>query len=108
MQPLDVGIYSFFTSKVKIAFNDWMASNPGETTTMYEIAELSFNAYFSSFTLKNINSSFKSTGLWPVNRLVISDEDFLLAFVTDRPNPVEIPKDVEGSFSKNGVVLDVN
>ena len=45
------------------------------------------------------NSSPESTGIWPVNRLVYSNDNFLPAFVIDGPNSVEIPEDVEINHS---------
>ncbi|KAJ8916934.1 hypothetical protein NQ315_013406 [Exocentrus adspersus] len=60
-------------------------SNPGKVITICHLARLSKFAYENAFTMKNITSSFKATGLWPVNSLIFSDEDFSAAEVTDQP-----------------------
>lgn len=89
MQPLDVGLYGPFKTFLKREFNCWMASNPGKTITIYNIAQLVNGAYMSAFTLKNITSAFVKTGLWPFSRSVFSEQDFLCSFVTDQPSPEE-------------------
>jgi len=43
--------------------------------------------YEIAFSTKNIKSSFKSTGIFPFNRAVYTDDDFVAAYVTDLPAP---------------------
>lgn len=87
MQPLDKAVYGPFKQKCKQTFNDYILSNPGTPITIYDIAKLTSEPYLQSFTPKNIISGFSSTGLWPINRLVFSDDDYHGAYATDRPNP---------------------
>lgn len=87
MQPLDVGVFSSFKIKCRTAINDWHLSNPGRTLSIYEIASLTKIAFMESFTAKNITSGFEKTGIWPFNRMIFSEDDFLSSFVTDRENP---------------------
>ena len=58
------------------AFTSWTTRN---------IGQLSDKAYSSAFTIKNITSSFKAPGIWPINRLAFSDDDFTPSTVTDFP-----------------------
>lgn len=100
LQPLDVGIYSPFKTKLAVAFNDWMLSHPGRTISIRNIAELANIAYLNSFTPSNIISAFKNTGIWPLNRLIFTDEDFAPSSVTDIPqenteSAVELEASVE-------------
>lgn len=87
MQPLDRGIYGPFKSRCKTAFNDFIISNPGKPIGIYDIAKLTGDPYLRSFTLKNIISSFSSTGLWPINFTILNDDDFMGSFATDRADP---------------------
>lgn len=36
------------------------------------------------FTMKNITSGFQKPGIWPVNKLAFSDEDFVAASATEK------------------------
>ncbi|KAJ8940790.1 hypothetical protein NQ314_010600 [Rhamnusium bicolor] len=84
LQPLDKAVYKFLKSSFNIACNDWMVMNPGKTITIYEIAGLLGIAYPKAFTPTNIINGFRSTGIWPLNRNIFSEEDFLSSSVTDR------------------------
>ena len=67
LQPLDVGVFGAFKRFYSLICNDWHLSNPGETITIYYVAELSGKAFAKSFTMENILSSFRRTGLFPLN-----------------------------------------
>ena len=85
LQPLDVGILGPFKSKLKIAENDWLLSNPGKTVTIHNLAALTNTAYIASFTPKNITTAFKAKGTWPLSRLVFTEEDFEASHVISAP-----------------------
>ena len=102
LQPLDVGVYGPFKSAIKIAFNDWMRSNPGKAITIYNVAELANKAFNKSFTSENITNSFKKSGIWPVNSMIFNDEDFGASFVTDQPEAVpQVDDPIIESISNN-------
>ncbi|KAJ8942921.1 hypothetical protein NQ314_009896 [Rhamnusium bicolor] len=101
LQPLDVGVYSSFKANCKTAFNNWMATNPGKQITIYDVPALSNIAFKNSFTIKNITSGFKKTGLWPINQLVFNDEDFLSCYVTDRPAATSNDQQTENEANNN-------
>lgn len=94
LQPLDVGVYAPFKARLAIAFNDWMLANPGQAISIRNIGYLANKAYEITFSIKNITHAFKKTGLWPINRLTFTDEDFAASSVTDRPLiPDEPPRE---------------
>ncbi|CAF4937022.1 unnamed protein product [Pieris macdunnoughi] len=101
LQPLDVGVFGPFKSKLKIAFNNWHMMNPGKALTIYNIPKLVKIAFFESFTLKNIISGFNSPGIWPLNELAFSDEDFA-------PTEVYRSGNVEYVPSTQNVVEDLS
>ena len=55
--------------------------------TIYDIAGLAKEAYNIAFSKKNMESVFKATGVFSLNRGIYTDEDFLTTKVTNRPNP---------------------
>lgn len=77
LQPLDVGVLGPFKTYCSVAFNDWMAAHPGKVITIREIAELTKIAFHSAFTQKNITKAFEKPGIWPLNRLAFTDDDFI-------------------------------
>lgn len=85
LQPLDKTVYKSLKSNYNIACNEWMISNPGRPISIYDIAGLFGRAYLKSFTPENISNGFKFTGIWPLNRHVFTQDDFLCSYVTDRP-----------------------
>lgn len=89
LQPLDVGVYGPLKSYYNGACDAWMNTNPGKTITIYEIAALSSEAMNRALTPSNILSAFKKTGIYPYNRSVFEDCDYLMSYVTDRPAEVE-------------------
>ena len=79
IKPLDKTIYGPFKTFYFRAMTDWLNNpgNKGKPVTIYEVAELAGRAYESAFTLKNIVSGFRTCGLFPLNRDIFQEEDFL-------------------------------
>ncbi|KAF2888339.1 hypothetical protein ILUMI_17834 [Ignelater luminosus] len=59
--------------------------HPGKQITTYNIASLASTAFINSFTPKNIISSFVKSGIYPINKLALSEEDSLCNYVSSRP-----------------------
>ena len=59
----------------------------GTPGTIYDIAGIAKEAYNIDFSKKNMESAFKATGVFPLNRDIYTDEDFLPAEVTSRLDP---------------------
>ncbi|KAK3784080.1 hypothetical protein RRG08_025271 [Elysia crispata] len=89
-QPLDRTVFG----PVKAAFNrfadSWVLQNVGKTITIYETALLSGKAWTKAAHPENIISGFKASGMWPFNREVFNNEDYLPSEITNRP--VQPPK----------------
>lgn len=78
LQPLDV----VFFGPLKKAYNRecdlYMKSHPTERITVYKIAELFNKAYTNVATIAKGISGFASTGIYPINCHIFSEEDFPL------------------------------
>ncbi|XP_063216845.1 uncharacterized protein LOC134527825 [Bacillus rossius redtenbacheri] len=83
IQPLDIAVFGPFKSRCKTAFNSWMASNPGKPITIYNIGYLSEKPFIESFSQNNICAGFEKSGIFPLNRDVFTDEDFMPSNVTE-------------------------
>lgn len=105
LQPLDVSIFGPFRGYYNRAIDSWLATNPGKTLTIYELAELSGQAYSLALTPKNIQCGFSKSGIYPYNKDVFTDDDFIAASVTDRPNPENEPNRCLISPEETTVIL---
>lgn len=61
-----------------------MDSHPGVPISIYNIPAIVKEALLLTATPKNILSGYKKTGIWPYNRNMFTDEDYLCSSVTDR------------------------
>lgn len=87
LQPLDCTVFGSFKLNYNKAVSDWMSVNPGKPVSIYEVAEMVGRAFPLAFTSKNILSGFAATGISPLNVDIFTDDDFLSAYSTDRPEP---------------------
>lgn len=71
-----------------------------EAVTIYEISEFVRTAFVKAMTPVNIINAFKKTGIFPFDRNLFTDDDFLPSSVTDRLCPdCEIRIDAENNLS---------
>ena len=87
LQPLDRTVYGPFKTFYKQAADSWMLQHPGQTLSIYDLTPLVATAWDRAATPANVKSGFKCTGICPYDRGTFSDDDFMAAFVTDRPDP---------------------
>lgn len=87
LQPLDRTVFGPFKKYFNDAADDWRKNNPGERLNIYHLPGLAAKALPLAATPNNIKNGFKCTGIYPFDRLVFSDEDYLPACVTDQPEP---------------------
>lgn len=85
LQPLDVSVYGPFKTFYNNAASGWMYTHLGIPISIYDIPSLVKESLPLAATPKNITSGFTKTGIWPFNRNVFTDEDYLCSEVTDRP-----------------------
>ena len=87
LQPCDKTFFSSLKSAYNTAADNWMVANPGQRITFFEIADLFGKAYSNSATLQKAVNGFASTGLWPLNPDIFTDEDFVASLVTEEEDP---------------------
>lgn len=86
-QPLDRTVFGPLKAYYNTACNEWMLMHPGQTITIYDIAELVGKAFPQAFTPLNIQKGFEVSGLYPFNENIFQEHEFLTSYVTDRPRP---------------------
>ena len=77
LQPLDVSAFGSFKRNYPGLCDAWLTSNPNKLISIYDVAEISGEAYARAFNIPKITSEFKATGIWPFNPLVFLDDKFL-------------------------------
>ncbi|XP_031337375.1 uncharacterized protein LOC116166537 [Photinus pyralis] len=102
LQPLDLSVFFPFKSHYNAAIESWLLRNPGRPITIYDIASCVGVAFEKSMTPGNITSGFKKAGIYPFDKHVFTDDDFLVSSVTDRVFPEE-PID---SYEVNDVEME--
>lgn len=85
LQPLDRGVYGPFKKYFNNAADHWMKNNPGKRMTIYDLPSIVKASLPLATTPSNILGGFSCTGIWPFNREIFQDSDFLPSTVTDRP-----------------------
>lgn len=103
LQPLDVGVFGPYKTRLSVVYNEWMLSNPGRPITISHLAELAGKVYFHSFTPMNIVNSFKKTGIWPIDSSVFSESDFLPSTVTDNDITAQTTPKKQKTPPHNGI-----
>ena len=84
LQLLDVAVYGPLKTHYNNACTSWLHTNAATPMTIFSVAQCFGEAYPLSCSPRNIMSGFRATGIWPFNRDVFNDADFLAANVTDR------------------------
>ncbi len=82
LQPLDKAVYSSFKTYYDEALNNFMMLNPGKTISIYDIPGCVSYAFDLAMNPTNIKSGFSATGIFPFNRNLFQQSDFLQAQVT--------------------------
>ena len=90
-QPLDRTVFGPLKAAFNAAADSWMLRNVGKPISIYQIAELGGGAYVKAATPSNILSGFQASGIWPLNKDVFTEIDFLPCRITDRPLDTTLP-----------------
>jgi len=88
-QPLDVAVFGPFKRYNYSECADYMRQNMGKTITRYQIASMACTAYLKAMSPWNIVSSFKKTGIFPLNKDTIAAEKMMPCEPFRNETPVE-------------------
>ena len=80
LQPLDRTVYGPLKKFYNVACNAWQLRHPGQTITIYDVAENLGLSYPQAFTPGNITSGFRVSGIWPFNRHIFGEDEYLSAY----------------------------
>ena len=86
-QPLDRTVFGPMKTHYNQLANSWMMRNVGKLITIYQIAELAGTALTKATTPENVIVGFRVSGVWPFDRYIFSNVDYLPSDITDRPAP---------------------
>ncbi|CAH1966953.1 unnamed protein product [Acanthoscelides obtectus] len=93
LQPLDVGVFKSVESSYMQVMANWFRTNVDQKVTQFEVATLLTEAYTNSATTHNAAIGFRASGVWPVNRNVFSDRDFVASENLLVPDTIEAEKE---------------
>ncbi len=70
-QPMDSTCFQVLKHRWDEECNSYMSKNPGKVVTIYQFSELFAAAWRTAMSPSNVLSSFRATGVYPVNRSAI-------------------------------------
>ena len=64
--------------------NSWIGNHPGRVVTQFQVAQLFGVAYDKAASISNAQSGYRKSGIYPLNRGVFGDWEFMPSKVTER------------------------
>nr|CAH7761725.1 unnamed protein product [Callosobruchus chinensis] len=101
LQPLDVAVFRPLELYYTEANEKWLRSHPGLTVSQYQVAQLLGEAYGRAAVIANAMNGFRRTGIWPVDRNVFSDADFIPADVLSQNHNMNSNTDLENQSTSD-------
>jgi DDE superfamily endonuclease/Tc5 transposase DNA-binding domain len=90
-QPLDMAVFSALKTYYHQATADWASYDITAPIAKQEFIRAYFSASERAFTSHNIREGFSATGLWPINRHKILDQEGLFVEEGDQLRPSTPP-----------------
>jgi hypothetical protein len=84
LQPLDRSVFGPLKTYVNRACDAWITNHQGQRMTIYDLPGIVNMSLNSAATTANIKAGFLATGIFPCNRDVFPDEEFLSPYVIDQ------------------------
>ncbi|CAH2085212.1 unnamed protein product [Euphydryas editha] len=91
MQPLDTCVYGPFKNYFEQEVSLFQRTHVGRIISQYDVAKLFGEAYIKAASAQNAVKEFSTTRIWPTNRNVFNDSDYMPSTVTDRPETTHDP-----------------
>ncbi|XP_026318149.1 uncharacterized protein LOC113228920 [Hyposmocoma kahamanoa] len=86
LQPLDVAFMRPLSIYYSAEVKKWLKEHPGRVVTAYQVAKLFGQAYLQAATMPTAINGFKKCGIWPLDKNVFTDADFIAAETTNTEN----------------------
>lgn len=88
-QPLDISFFKSLNARYNATVQTWHRQHLGRPLTEAEFGELFNTAYSNVATLDEAHSGFRKSGICPFDRKVFTNNNFLAAEATDRPQNID-------------------
>lgn len=79
LQPLDVSFFKPLETFYIQEMQKYLRTYPNLIISLFQIAQIFTPAYQRAATIENAVSGFKNTGIWPVNRNVFAEHEYVAA-----------------------------
>lgn len=86
LQPLDVSFMRPLSTYYSAEVKKWLRDHPGRVVTPYQVAKLFGQAYLQAATMLTAINGFRKCGIWPLDKNVFTDADFITAETTNTEN----------------------
>ena len=84
MQPLDVGVFGPVKTTYAVKQHEWQQSNAGKLFEIHHVAETVDKALIVSCTAQHIRTAFETTGIFPVNVNIFTEDHFLASNLSEQ------------------------
>jgi hypothetical protein len=89
LQPLDLTFFRPLSVYYGDELRKWLRCNPGKVVTLWQISSIFGFAFVQAATMSTALKGFEKTGIWPPNKNIFCEADFLPADTTDvREQPI--------------------
>ena len=85
LQPLDLSFFKPLKTYYYQQLERWMRAHPGRAVTQFQVACLFGAAYGKAASVSTCLNGFRKSGIYPLNKDVFEDYEFLPSDVTERP-----------------------
>ena len=106
LQPLDRGVYGPLKKFVNSACDSWMRNNARKTMSIHDIPRIVAECLLKAATPSNIAGGFRTSGIFPFNRNIFSEEDFIPSTLSDRPDMDEVHQRTTNTILDRGSIED--
>ncbi|CAK1549453.1 unnamed protein product [Leptosia nina] len=98
-EPLDVSFMRPLSTYYSAEVKKWLRDHPGRVVTPYQVAKLFGQAYLKAATMLTAINGFRKCGVWPLDKNVFTDADFIAAETTNTENLAKERLNVENAPS---------
>ena len=87
LQPLDIAVFKSLNTFYDKEVDYWLKAHPGRAVAEANIAEIFTAAWGKSANIRNATSGFQKSGIHPYRNDLFTEDDFVGAEMTDKPEP---------------------